>query len=173
MFLREMENCRALAQPNIVSLLEAGEKGGTYFYTMEYCSGGSVADLMQARGGPLSVEEACAIVLQALKGLEYAHQAEVPVVRQKDGTLDRSRGLVHRDLKPQNLLLSGRGPDPITKIGDYGLSKAFDLAGLVGRRVLATRLARRTSCHVNRSSISSMPNLKWTSGPSLPRCIFC
>jgi serine/threonine-protein kinase len=133
MFLREVENTRALRHANIVRLLEAGCSHGTFFFAMEYCDGGSVGQLIEERGGRLAIEEASAIILQALAGLEYAHQAEVPAVKLRDGSVGRGRGLIHRDLKPQNLYLCGSGATRITKIGDYGLSKAFDLAGLSGQ----------------------------------------
>src|ERR1700731_4906786 len=89
--------------------------------TLDYCEGGSVADLMKQRGGVLPLDEAVEITLQALEGLHYAHNA-----------LGSGRGLVHRDIKPANLLLSGSGSGRAAKVGDYGLSKAFDDAGLSG-----------------------------------------
>jgi serine/threonine protein kinase len=91
-----------------------------------------VEQLRKQRGGTLPIDEACAIVFQALPGLEYTHQAEIPQVKLADGAYGPGRGLVHRDLKPQNLLLSGSSSSRLVKIGDYGLSKAFDLAGLSG-----------------------------------------
>ena len=87
---------------------------------------------MKQRGGRLSIDEAVEITLQALDGLEYAHHAEVPQVRLDDGTFGRGEGLVHRDLKPHNLFLSGSGRSRRALIGDFGLAKAFDLAGLSG-----------------------------------------
>jgi serine/threonine protein kinase len=81
--------------------------------------------------GGLAVEQAVELTLQVLRGLAYAHEAPVPV-RLADGTVAVHRGLVHRDLKPQNLLLTG-APDAVTlKIADFGLAKAFDSAGLSG-----------------------------------------
>jgi hypothetical protein len=133
MFLREVENTRALSHPNVVRLLDAGCHQGTFFYTLEYCDSGSVDALMERRGGRLSVDEALFLVLQALKGLEYAHEAEMPYVLLQDGSYGKGRGLVHRDLKPENLFLSGSGAGRLTKIGDYGLAKAFDAAGLSGQ----------------------------------------
>lgn len=122
LFLREADNTKALQHPNVVRLRDAGCSQGTFFFTLDYCDGGSVDKLLERRGGPLPVAEALAIALQALDGLEYAHNVFGP-----------GNGLVHRDLKPSNLLLSGSGPARIAKIGDYGLGKAFDLAGLSGQ----------------------------------------
>jgi hypothetical protein len=120
-FLREMANSRILHHPNIVRVEDSGFSRGVFFLTLEYCDGGSAAGLMKQRGGVLSVDEAVEITLQGLEGLHYAHNVFGP-----------GRGLVHRDLKPANLLLCGSGSARIAKVGDYGLSKAFDDAGLSG-----------------------------------------
>jgi hypothetical protein len=131
-FLREAELTRALVHPNVVRLHDHGCSRGTFFLTLEYCDGGSVARLMEQEGGPLSVARAGAITLQVLAGLEYAHGAQVPV-RRADGSTATRCGLVHRDLKPANIFLSGRGGAQAAKVGDYGLAKAFDDAGLSGQ----------------------------------------
>jgi serine/threonine-protein kinase len=120
-FLFEMTNTRALDHPNVVRLEDAGYSRGAFFMVLDYCDGGSVEDLMKQRGGPLSVDEAIEITLQALEGLHYAHNVFGP-----------GRGLVHRDLKPPNLFLSGTGSSRVVRVGDYGLAKAFDDAGLSG-----------------------------------------
>ena len=132
-FLRETENTRALSHPNLVKLRDYGYFEGIFFFTMEYCNGGSVANLMQRQRGKLSVDEAIPIILQVLDGLEYAHKAEIPYVRLADGTFGKGRGLVHRDIKPENIFLINVNDTRIAKIGDYGLSKAFDVAGLSGQ----------------------------------------
>ena len=132
-FLRETENTKALRHTNVVQLHDAGCSQGTFFFTMEFCDGGSVDALMAKRGGCLTVDEAMPMVLQALDGLEYAHHAEIPCVKLKDGTIGKGQGLVHRDISPHNLFLRGAGSSRIAKVGDYGLSKAFDQAGLSGQ----------------------------------------
>jgi serine/threonine protein kinase len=129
-FIREMENTNALRHPNIVRVISVGGWQGTLFFTMEYCAGGSAADLTAA-GGRLPIPEAIEIMLQVLNGLEYAHQAVVPV-QLADGSLSHARGVVHRDLKPWNILLSEDANRQIAKVGDFGLSKAFEAAGLTG-----------------------------------------
>ena len=131
-FLREMENTKALAHRNVVKLRESEASRGIFFMTLEYCDGGSVDNLMLRRGGVIAVDEAVGILLQALDGLEYAHQAVIPNVVLKDGTIGSGKGLVHRDIKPHNLFLSGTGEAMVVKVGDYGLAKAFDKAGLSG-----------------------------------------
>lgn len=132
-FLRETKNTQALKHPHVVELRDSGCSDGTFFMTLEFCDGGSVDKLMEQRGGKLSIDEAATIVLQALDGLEYAHDAEIPYVKLADGRIGPGRGLVHRDLKPHNIFLSGSDSRRAAKVGDYGLAKAFDMAGLSGR----------------------------------------
>jgi eukaryotic-like serine/threonine-protein kinase len=133
LFRREAENTRALQHTNVVTLYDWGFSEGVYFFTLEYCNGGSVADLMKKRGGRLAVDQACKIIFQALDGLDYAHHAPIPNVRLRDGSFSSDKGLVHRDLKPGNIFLSGSGASSVAKIGDYGLAKAFEMAGLSGQ----------------------------------------
>lgn len=133
MFLRETENTRALNHPHVVRVRGAGYSQGLFFLTLEYCEGGSVAQLIENRGGKLPLDEAIEITFQCLEGLEYAHKAEIPYVKLAAGGFGPGRGLVHRDIKPGNLLLSGAGSSRIAKVGDYGLAKAFELAGLSGQ----------------------------------------
>ncbi|MGO9510633.1 MAG: protein kinase domain-containing protein, partial [Mycobacterium sp.] len=122
MFEREIDSIRVLNHPNVVSFREAGRVGSAWFFTSEYCAGGSVDDLVE-REGPLAPDRAVPIVLQALAGLGYAHTAPLP---------NGSIGLVHRDIKPGNILLARQGRDLVTKVADFGLAKAFDRAGLSG-----------------------------------------
>jgi pSer/pThr/pTyr-binding forkhead associated (FHA) protein len=132
MFQREIENTRALNHQNIVKLKDAGFADGNFFFTLEYCNGGNIFDLMQQKGRTLSIDEALAITRQVLDGLIYAHQAEIPAVKLAGGGFGKGRGLVHRDIKPPNIFLVNQGGKIRAKIGNYGLSKAFDLAGLSG-----------------------------------------
>jgi serine/threonine protein kinase len=132
-FMREMENTKVLRHQNIVKLKDNGYWNNTFFFTLEYCNGGSVIDLMRQRRGPLPIDEAVNIILQVLDGLEYAHNAEIPNVKLAQGGFGRGWGLVHRDIKPANIFLVEYLGNRIAKIGDYGLAKAFDLAGLSGQ----------------------------------------
>jgi serine/threonine protein kinase len=133
MFLRETANTQALKHPHVVELRDAGCWQGIFFFTLEFCAGGSVSRLMQDRGGTLPIAEAGAILLQVLDGLDYAHGADIPHVQRADYSIGRGRGLVHRDLKPANIFLGTSGGGRVAKVGDYGLAKAFDLAGLSGQ----------------------------------------
>jgi serine/threonine protein kinase len=132
LFLREVETTKALLHPHCVRLRESHCLGGVFFFTADYCEGGSVEELRKARGGRLPLDEAGEIVLQALDGLHYAHTLHLPNARRADGQVVPARGLVHRDLKPHNLFLTASGSLRTVKIGDFGLAKAFEVAGRLG-----------------------------------------
>ncbi|MEW6263822.1 MAG: FHA domain-containing serine/threonine-protein kinase [Thermodesulfobacteriota bacterium] len=132
-FLREMENTKVLDHPHVVRLFDSGGYRGLFFYTMEFCGGGSLDRLRKERGGKVPLTEAAPLILQALDGLDYIHNVEILKVKLADGGYGRGRGLVHRDLKPANLFLSGSGPARMVKIADVGVGKAFDTAGLSGQ----------------------------------------
>ncbi|MBW4568850.1 MAG: protein kinase [Tolypothrix carrinoi HA7290-LM1] len=139
MFLRETENTKVLQHPNVVQLIDYGYSENVFFFTMEYCEGGTVSDLMRLSGGRLSIHIAVPIVLQVLDGLQYTHNAEIPYVKLSDGRFGKGKGLVHRDLKPSNIFLAWIEEKLVAKIGDYGLSKAFDIAGLSGQTLTGTK----------------------------------
>jgi formylglycine-generating enzyme required for sulfatase activity/tRNA A-37 threonylcarbamoyl transferase component Bud32 len=102
-FQREVEALARLASPHVVAAFDAGEADGHDFLVMEYAEGTDLADLVKAEG-PLPVDRALRCVLQAARGLEHAHAA----------------GVVHRDVKPANLLL---GPGDVVKVLDLGLAR--------------------------------------------------
>ncbi|WP_448267095.1 protein kinase domain-containing protein [Nostoc sp. DSM 114159] len=139
MFLRETENTKALQHPHVVQLMDSGFSEIIFFFTMEYCEGGTVWDFMQQLGGRLSVDIAVPIILQILDALEYAHNVELPYVKLADGKFGKGKGIVHRDLKPSNIFLTKIDGKLVAKIGNYGLSKAFDLAGLSGQTLTGTQ----------------------------------
>ncbi len=138
-FLREAENTKALNHPNIVQLRNTGYHQGTFFFTLEYCNGGTVEDLLQQRGGKLNIEESLNIIYQVLDALIYAHHAEIPNIKQADGSIKKGQGLVHRDIKPSNIFLVKSQGKITAKLADYGLSKAFDLAGLSGQTMTGNK----------------------------------
>ena len=111
-FKREMQVIAGLKHPNIVRFLDSGSDQGTFFFVMEYCDGGSLADVAKAAGGTIPPDVLMPWAIQALKGLAAAHK----------------EGFVHRDIKPQNILLHRNR----AKISDFGLAKNFQKAGLSG-----------------------------------------
>jgi serine/threonine protein kinase len=102
-FYREVKAAARLSHPNIVTAFDAGEHEGNHYFVMEYVEGQDLSHLGHARG-PLPVTEALDYIVQAARGLEYAH----------------NQGIVHRDIKPANLLLDASGT---VKILDMGLAR--------------------------------------------------
>jgi eukaryotic-like serine/threonine-protein kinase len=102
-FWREVRAVAQLDYPHIVHAYDADEIGGTHFLVMEYVAGQDLARLVESRG-PLPVDLACDCARQAALGLQHAHE----------------RGMVHRDVKPQNLMLA---PSGMVKILDMGLAR--------------------------------------------------
>jgi len=133
-FRREFESIRALHHPNIVEFRGGGDRQNAFFFACEYCRGGDLERLAARHGGTVPVAEALSVVRQVLAALGYAHQAALPGARRPDGAATAARGLVHRDVKPANILLAGTGSDarPLVKLADFGLAKAFEHAGLSG-----------------------------------------
>jgi len=101
-FLREARLAARLAHPNVVRVFDVGEDDGRPFMAMEYVEGETLDDLV-ARRGALPAPEVAKLGLQMCAALAAAHDA----------------GLVHRDVKPQNLLL---GTDGVLKLGDFGIA---------------------------------------------------
>ena len=101
-FVREARLAARLAHPNVVRVFDVGSDDGRPFIAMEYVEGETLAELV-ARRGPLPATEAATLGMQMCAGLAAAHAA----------------GLVHRDVKPQNLLL---GADGVLKLGDFGIA---------------------------------------------------
>jgi serine/threonine protein kinase len=102
-FHREMEAVGRLDHPNIVRAHDAGESDGQFFLVMEFVDGANMSSLVRS-GGPLEVAEACDVVRQAAIGLQHAHD----------------HGLIHRDVKPSNLMLATSG---VVKVLDLGLAR--------------------------------------------------
>ncbi|WP_353932760.1 protein kinase [Okeanomitos corallinicola TIOX110] len=138
MFLREIDNLKALNHFHVVKLLDADYAENMFFLVMEYYEAGNVDDLMKQLGGKLPVDMALGIILQVLDGLIYTHNVEIPYVKLADGGYKSGKGLVHRDLKPHNIFLCNINGKLTAKIGDYGLAKSFDLAGLTGQTLTKT-----------------------------------
>jgi WD40 repeat protein len=101
-FRREVRAAARLSHPNIVAAYDAEHAGDRHFLVMEFIKGVSLARLVKERG-PLPIAEACDCIRQAALGLQHAHE----------------RGMVHRDVKPDNLI---RTPDGVVKVLDFGLA---------------------------------------------------
>lgn len=139
MFLQATENIKMLQHDNIVQLFDYGFAENAFFLIMEYFPGGNVWDLMQKSGWRLPLKTAVDITVQVLEGLIYAHSVAVPRMQLDHEKLNQAKGLVHQDLQPNNILISQINDELEVKIGDYGLSKAFDLAGLSGQTLTGTK----------------------------------
>ena len=102
-FRREAEAVARLSHPNVVAALDAGEFKGLHFFAMEYVEGRNLDRLVKEKG-PMSVDQALDCLIQSARGLQAAH----------------ARGILHRDIKPLNLLL-----DPVgtVKVLDLGLAR--------------------------------------------------
>jgi serine/threonine protein kinase len=111
-FLREARLARGLDHPNVVRTFQIAEAIGVHYLVMEYLEGETLAEVLRRRG-PLPPEEAVFVVYQALLGLRHLHE----------------RGIVHRDLSPENLMLVGGGPNDCSgatvKILDIGTGRAM------------------------------------------------
>jgi tetratricopeptide (TPR) repeat protein len=115
-FLREIKALGSLEHPNVVEAHDAGEEDGVVYLAMKLVEGTDLHNLVRQRG-PLPVAQACALTRQAALGLQYLHE----------------RGLVHRDVKPSNLMLAADGS---VKVLDLGLARwraeAGQAEGLTG-----------------------------------------
>jgi hypothetical protein len=116
--LREVRATAELAHPNIVSAYDAARARGRLFLVLEYVAGPDLGQLLTR--GPLPVPLACAAVRQAALALQCLHE----------------RGLVHRDVKPANLVLAAGGEAPLVKLLDLGLARRAgtgrgDLSGTI------------------------------------------
>jgi eukaryotic-like serine/threonine-protein kinase len=111
-FQREAQAAARLVHPNIVQIFDSGldERSDRHFIVMEYIEGQSCAEILRDDGW-LAVDEAVAIIEQACEGLHYAHR----------------HGVVHRDVKPGNLLRSREGE---VKLADFGIAKATEQSSI-------------------------------------------
>ena len=108
-FRREARAAAQLSHPGIVTVIDRGEEDGRQFIVYEFVDGETLKDLVE-RGGPMPVRRALELGLQIGRALAFAHQ----------------QGLVHRDVKPQNVLLNGDGR---AKVTDFGIVRSLDAVG--------------------------------------------
>ena len=114
-FIREAKVQINLSHPNIIRCYDVNFQSGYYFILLEYVKGKSLAEVLKAHPGHISLESNLAIFIQILAAIGYAHR----------------QGIVHRDIKPHNILVqnySGKlsGHD-VFKVGDFGIAKALAL----------------------------------------------
>jgi eukaryotic-like serine/threonine-protein kinase len=129
-FIQEIDNTKVLDHSNVVKLLDFRCHQGAFFYTTEYCEAGNLLGLIKQLGGKLPLDLARLAIEQILDGLAYTHAVEVPHVRLPNGGFGKGLGLVHRSLKPENILLTNQQGKLVVKISDFALSKSFGSAGL-------------------------------------------
>src|SRR5437773_9619802 len=103
-FRREAKNAAGLSHPNIVSIFDRGEAEGTYYIAMEYLDGRTLKQLL-VRNGPTPVPIAIDYARQILSALAFAHR----------------NGIVHRDIKPHNIVVGGDGR---LKVTDFGIARS-------------------------------------------------
>src|SRR5260370_25510218 len=103
-FLREAQAITRLSHPNILPLIEFGEEKGVLYLVMPLARQGSLRDLLAQRNGPLPLEEAIPLFTQLCNAVQYAHE----------------EGIIHRDIKPQNILLQNRTH---VLLGDFGIAR--------------------------------------------------
>jgi len=111
-FQREAQAAARLVHPNVVQVFDSGqdETTGQYFIVMEYIQGSSCAEILRDDGW-VEVDSAVSIIEQACEGLDYAHR----------------HGVVHRDVKPGNLLRASEGE---VKLADFGIAKATEQSSI-------------------------------------------
>src|SRR5439155_1069888 len=122
-FRREAKNAAGLSHPNIVSIYDRGEAEGTYYIAMEYLDGRSLKELIISRG-PAPLNVAIEYARQILSALRFAHR----------------HGIVHRDIKPHNVLVDAEGR---VKVTDFGIARAgTSQMTAAGTEELATQIMR-------------------------------
>ncbi|MGB9809009.1 MAG: Stk1 family PASTA domain-containing Ser/Thr kinase, partial [Caldanaerobacter sp.] len=91
--------------PNIVSIYDVGQEGDIYYIVMEYVKGHTLKEIIKENGRPLEIERAVNIARQVAKALDHAHKNKI----------------IHRDIKPQNILIT---EDDVVKVTDFGIARA-------------------------------------------------
>jgi serine/threonine protein kinase len=131
MFTREARVAALLQHPNVVQIFDYGKIDNAYFIAMEYIDGKNLGQILSAMKQGLSFDKAAFIISQICKGLDYSHT-------KKDENTGEPFHIVHRDISPQNLLVSYQGE---VKISDFGISKARSEPSLTQAGVVKGKMA--------------------------------
>jgi len=131
MFIREARVAALLQHPNIVQIFDYGKIDHAYFIAMEYIDGKNLAEVLAVNKNGLDVEPAVFIISRVCKGLVYSHS------RRSDDT-GEPMSIIHRDITPQNLLVSYEGE---VKISDFGISKTRSEPSLTQAGVIKGKMA--------------------------------
>jgi len=131
MFTREARLAALLQHPNIVQIVDYGKIDNAYFIAMEFIDGMNLGEILSTQKQGLPVELAVFIFSEICKGLDYSHS-------RKDDTTKEPLNIVHRDISPQNMLISCQGE---VKISDFGISKARSEPSLTQAGVIKGKLA--------------------------------
>lgn len=126
MFTREARLAALLHHPNVIQIFDYGKIGNAYFIAMEYIDGKDLGEILWALKQGLPIDPAIYILSEICNGLDYSHS-------KRDDKTGEPLNIVHRDITPQNLLISYQGE---VKISDFGISKArsepsFTQAGVI------------------------------------------
>ena len=151
MFLDEARIAAKLSHPNIAQIYDLGKADGSYYIAMEYVSGRNIQQIMEKQheqGGTIPVEYVCRIIAGVCEGLHYAHSR-----KDYDG---RPLNIVHRDISPQNILLSFGGG---VKVVDFGIAKASTHLTQTHARMLAGKYAYMCPEHVRGQKVDHRSDL--------------
>src|SRR5665647_1349440 len=109
-FKTEALSAASISHPNIVNIYDVGSENDVYYIVMEFVDGQTLKSIIR-RQGPLSVERAVDIAIMVCDGVHHAHE----------------KGIIHRDIKPQNILITEHG---MVKVADFGIARAVSSSTL-------------------------------------------
>ena len=147
-FLREIRLTAQLQHPHILTLLDSGERDGSLYYVMPYVEGESLRQRLR-RAGPLAIDEALRIAGAISGALDYAHE----------------RGVIHRDVKPENIMLHQGEP----MLADFGI--AIAVAAARGERLTETGFSLGTPAYMSPEQSSAEPKLDGRSDQYSLACV--